>query len=196
MEGLDAIKKRILADAREETHEIERQSEKVISDMMKQSQAECEKILSDAQKSAESSADVLLNRAESLTALEQRKTILGARQSLIEKVLDQTLGSLQQLSLSEKEAFYTRLIRQSGLDRGQIVLNKPDRVLGELLVKSCGGTMSVDPQPGSFAGGLIIRQNLIEENLTFETLLKNNRSKWIKLAADVLFDSKKSAGTE
>ena len=187
MEGLEAIKKRIMADAREEAYEIGRQTEQVLADMDKQNQAECEKVLAEARQSAEANARVRINRAHSLAALEQRKTILGARQALIEQTLQKALEKLQQLPEIEKASLYARLIEQSGLRSGLLILNQADAAIAPQLVEPYKGALKLDPKPGTFAGGLIIRQDLVEENLTFETLLKNNRPEWIKLASTTLF---------
>ncbi len=187
MEGLESIKNKILTDARQEAQEITRQADQVISDMMKQNRDACEQIVQEAVEQAQHDAKTSIDRAQSLAALDQRKAVLLARQMVIEQALDQALEQLSNLPDAEKEHLYAGLINQSDLRTGQLVLNEKDQDIGKRLAERFAPGLTLSPQAASFAGGLIIRQARVEENLTFETLMKNNRPEWVKLAADVLF---------
>lgn len=187
MEGLESIKNKILADARQEAQEISQQANQVISDMMKQNRTDCERIVQEAVQQAENNAKTSINRAQSLAALDQRKAVLLARQTVIEQALDQALEQLSALPEAKKEALYADLISRSGLARGQLVFNEKDQAIGKRLAERFAPDLTLSPQTAAFAGGLIVRQERVEENMTFETLMKNKRPEWVKLAADLLF---------
>ncbi|NLM76547.1 MAG: hypothetical protein GX173_00465 [Ruminococcaceae bacterium] len=187
MDGLEAIEKRIQADAREAAAEILRQSDKTAAEILAEQEATCQQILEQARTQGESQADAIVSRARSLTGLDQRKALLGSRQKLIEQALRRALDLLCAMPADDKARFYRKLIIRAGLSEGMVILAEADLDLGPALLSGGPAGLKLAEKPGSFAGGLVIRQGLIEENLTFETLLKNNHAQWVSLAASVLF---------
>ena len=73
MDGLEAIEKRIQADAREAAAEILRQSDKTAAEILAEQEATCQQILEQARTQGEGQADAIVSRARSLTGFDQRK---------------------------------------------------------------------------------------------------------------------------
>jgi V/A-type H+-transporting ATPase subunit E len=188
LEGLDAIIKRIMADAREEASDLARESEKAKNELLQQNQEACSQIMSTARDAGAVQAATIINRAESMAGLDRRKAILTARQALIEQVLDQAMERLCRMPEADKLALYRQLIRQARLTEGTLVLCAADQTIGPQLIDEPGLRLTLSEQPGLFAGGLVIRSGLIEENLTFETLFKNKHAELVSLSAAVLFE--------
>ena len=187
MEGLEAIKLRILADAHEEADAILRQARDAVADIKEKNEQAASRLLTEARQTGAARADSVVSRARSLAALDQRKALLGARQELVEEAIRLALERLVALEPDRKLAFYQALIEQSSMTDGELILNRQDQVLGPRLLLQSRHRIAVAHQAGDFAGGLVIRNGLIEENLTFETLIKNSRPTLIRLAADILF---------
>lgn len=188
MEGLDAIIRRIMADAREEASALARESEKTKNELLQQNQETCARILSAARDAGTARVATIISRAESMAGLDRRKALLTARQELIEQALKLAMAQLCQMPAAEKVALYRQLIRRARIAEGTLILCKADQPIGRQLLDEPGFRLTLSEQPGLFAGGLVIRSGLIEENLTFETMFKNNHAELVSLCASVLFD--------
>ena len=194
MHGLAAIQKRIQANACEEADEILREADKAAAEILAEQDKAGQRLLAEARSKAEVQAEAIVSRARSLAALDQRKALLRARQQLVDQTLQHVLDRLCRLPAADKLAFYRLLVERSGLTEGEVILAGADRDLGPLLLADRASGLTLSAEAGSFAGGLVVRRGLIEENLTFETLLKNNHAAWVSLAASVLFDLEQQPG--
>ena len=193
MEGLEAIKLRILADAREEADAILRQARETAAELKEKNEQTAAQLLTEARQTGNARAEAVVSRARSLAALDQRKTLLGARQELVDETIRLALERLTALEPERKLVLYQALIEQSGMAEGEVILSRQDQMLGPRLLLQSRCQISVSEQAGNFAGGLVIRSGLIEENLTFETLIKNDRPALVRLAADILFAAEEPA---
>jgi V/A-type H+/Na+-transporting ATPase subunit E len=187
LEGLDAIQKRIMADAREQADHDLRQAEQTAEQIKERAEQARDDLIKQRRLDAENEMQAMISRAQSLAALDRRKALLKARQKLIQAVLDQTMQYLCDRPGEEKGAFYSELIRKSGQTSGKLVLNETDRALFSLLPDDLKKDFCLADEPGSFSGGLMIQKERIEENLTFETLIENRRQELVSLIADYLF---------
>jgi V/A-type H+-transporting ATPase subunit E len=194
LEGLEAIKLRILADAREEADAILRQARETAAELKEKNEQTAAQLLTEARQTGNARAEAVVSRARSLAALDQRKTLLGARQELVDETIRLALERLAALEPERKLVLYQALIEQSGMAEGvEVILSRQDQMLGPRLLLQSRCQISVSEQAGNFAGGLVIRSGLIEENLTFETLIKNDRPALVRLAADILFAAEEPA---
>jgi len=193
LEGLEAIKLRILADAREEADAILRQARETAAELKEKNEQTAAQLLAEARQTGKARAEAVVSRARSLAALDQRKTLLGARQELVDETIRLALERLTALEPERKLALYQALIEQSGMAEGEVILSRQDQMLGPRLLLQSRRQISVSEQAGDFAGGLVIRSGLIEENLTFETMIKNDRPVLVRLAADILFAAEEPA---
>ena len=193
MEGLEAIKLRILADAREEADAILRQARETAAELKEKNEQTAAQLLTEARQTGNARAEAVVSRARSLAALDQRKTLLGARQELVDETIRLALERLAALEPERKLVLYQALIEQSGMAEGEVILSRQDQMLGPRLLLQSRCQISVSEQAGNFAGGLVIRSGLIEENLTFETMIKNDRPVLVRLAADILFAAEEPA---
>ena len=140
-----------------------------------------------ADHKGQQAAATLMNRASSQAALESRRAILEARQSLIDEVIQDSTRQLSQLSDLEKKDLYGRMIQSTGATGGILTVNARDRALMETVVAALGQGWSLSVESGTFSGGFILSRGRIEENLTFDLLVRNLRPQLPALAAGILF---------
>ena len=96
---------------------------------------------------------------------------------------------------AEKVALYRQLIHRARLSEGSLVLCAADQPIGPQLIEDPDVNLVLSEQPGLFAGGLIIRSGLIEENLTYETLFKDKHAEMVSLTAAILFEQDNAGQT-
>lgn len=187
MKGLEGIKNKILDTAKTEAAKIlesgNEQAEKIIF--------EAEKIASEyllnAKNNDLSYYNAVITREESLAESESRKTLLKAKQELIEEIISQALNSISELPSSEKKQIYVKALTNRVKDGDKVRFNKKDSQIGKEILDEIKIDFSIDEEFGEFIGGFIIIRGLIEINMTFEMIVNQNKSVLITKAAQELF---------
>ena len=189
MDGLEAILDRILADARDRSDYLIAQAEQAAAVTVAAAQANGADVLAQAQVLASAQAEAILGRARSSAAMEQRKALLKARQDMIDQAIEQAAGIVKNLPDPEKTVFCRHLLQVSAIRSGSVILTSSDRRLGPAIFGDPGvkGSFHLDDEEGLFSGGLIVRQGLVEENLTLDLLIKTLRTQLVSLAASIIF---------
>lgn len=193
MNGLDAILNRIMTDAEDRIRDIREQADARCAELTASAEQEADRITGEARKKAEEQAAVLVRRAESLSVLETRKSILSARQMLIDEVIDQAAARLAALPSDKKAVLYRQLLLENARGSETVVFSREDATnvdgILDAINRENGWQLKRDPVPGDFSGGLILRQDLIETNLTVNLLIRSLRPELVSLAAKALFSN-------
>jgi vacuolar-type H+-ATPase subunit E/Vma4 len=187
VDGIESIVDHILNQAREKIALVEASSSEQLAEIERQSAEACEAAARQIEAKAQAQADAVLNRATSQAALETRRTLLETRQKVIDEVLLAALDELCQLESQAKADLYAGLIASTGATHGQITVNEQDRGLMAELLPKLPGQFELAEAAGRFAGGILLRRGRIEENLTFDLLLRNQRPQLAALAAGILY---------
>lgn len=191
MNGLEAILNRIMQDAEEQICDIGEQADARCAEILAAADREAAAIVRGFGLKAAEQAAILQHRSDSLSALETRKTILAARQALIDEVIKQAAARLARLPRLEKAALYRRFLEEQAAGSESVVFAGEDQPIAGQIVAAAnrekGWHLTVDPTPGNFSGGLILRQDLIETNLTIDLLVRSLRPELVGLAAAALF---------
>lgn len=187
MDGIEAIVEHILADAREKAAQIEAGAAEQIDQIKTQADQACAVIRQEADHKGQQAAASVINRASSQAALESRRVLLEARQTLIDEVIAEATRQLSELDAAEKKDLYVRMIQATGASGGAVTTNAADQALMQEVVAVLGKSWELSGEPGTFSGGLILSRGRIEENLTFDLLVRNLRPQLAALAAGILF---------
>lgn len=187
MEGINAIVEHILEGARDRVDHLELSAAEQLAEIRQHAEKVSEEIKMAAELKSRQAAEAILNRARSQVALESRRALLEARQILIDEALETALDRLVHLEESEKALLYQRMIESTGALEGQIIVNKQDQALMAKLIGRLNGRFELVLDEGHFRGGLKVQQSRIVENLTFDLMVRNQRSHLAALAAGILF---------
>ena len=191
MNGLDAILNRIMTDAEDRIRDIREQADARSAELLAAAEKEAARITEEARKKAEEQAAVLVRRSESLSVLETRKSILSSRQKLIDEAIEQAAVRLAALPTEKKRVLYKRLLEENANGLETVVFSREDAEDADSVLDAVnrenGWQLKRDPAPGDFSGGLILRQDLIETNLTVGLLIRSLRPELVSLAAKALF---------
>ena len=184
---MNAIVEHILAGARTRAAQTEAEIAAEVSQILAQADEACERIRKEADIKAQAAAEAVISRAASQAALESRRSSLVARQALIEQVVEDALDKLVNLGDDEKGSLYLKLLQSLGADGGLVTVNAKDQHLMRGLLAKLGGQFELREEPGAFSGGFLLRRGRIEDNLTFDLLVRNKRPQLVALAAGILF---------
>ena len=189
MKGLEAIKEKILSQAKEKAEEIRIQAQEDSDILLRAARKSEDEYLKKSSVEDESDARALITREESMARSESRKTILRAKQHLIEDVISSAISDLSKLEAPEKERLYTSVLDQKAKNGDRIVFSKLDKEIARKVAEESETQIFIENEYGDFSGGFIIVRDMIEIDLTFDTLADQNKTSLIAQAASVLFES-------
>ena len=193
VDGLQAIQNRILKEAEATAAEILEQARAAEAETARQTEIQVAALRAEALGRADAQADAIKNRAASTAAMDGRRQELLTRQQLIDQVIAAASQQLNAMPDQDKLALYVRMVTALQADGGEITLSEKDSRLGPALVKQLGESFTLAAQFGHFDGGVILRRDRIEDNLTFDLMIRHERPRLSALAAQALFEGSPSA---
>ena len=196
MNNIESIVKKIADDAKlsaeQKIAEAQQEAQQIVSDY----QAQADKIMQDAQAQAQKQASVIAERVESQSGLIRRNLMLQYKREAIEQAFQK---SLEVLCAQDADKQVTLLsdaaVKYLSAD-AKVILNEKDKAaFGEKLVSEISRklqaanknySVSLSADAGSMQGGMILAEESIETNLSYEILVKNIRDELEGEVAKVL----------
>lgn len=195
MEGINKITDRISEDVRREIGEIAAQAQSEAEGIKARCTQQAEKETAEILARGRKAADERVERLGSVARLEAKKTVLAAKQELVNKAFEQALKNLCALPEGEYTALLARLAAAAAkTGREQVILSQKDRTrfgkqvvtaANELLGGKGGLTLAEEVRP--LEGGLVLQGDRVEVNCSFETLVRLQRDALAGQVAQVLF---------
>ena len=192
MNGLERITSRIEADARRE-----------IDGVLDEGRAEAERVVGawreriDAETRAlaernENAAAAHEERLKSAAELEARKTVLAAKQEIVDAAYERALEKLCAARGEEKVALLSGLLlRASVSGTEEAVFSAADRADGAKAVARAnaegGKALTLSAESAPIRGGFLLRSRNVEVNCAFETLVRARRTETAVAVAKLLF---------
>jgi V/A-type H+-transporting ATPase subunit E len=192
MNGLERITGRIEAEAKSEVDAIldagKAEAQKAIDAWRERIDAETRELTAKGEKAAAEREERLKSAAE----MDARKTVLAAKQELVEEAFDRALEKLCALPEGEKLDLLAGLLaRASHSGAEEAVFSAADRDVGAKAVEKANAasgkrlTLSADTAP--IRGGFILRDRNVEVNCAFETLVRLQKAESAGAVAKLLF---------
>lgn len=196
MNGLEAIKERILADARESAEAVRNRAEQQLAKITAEGEAGSARIISDAREKAAKYSQAAHMRARSMAALEKRRALLQARRDLVDQVIEKAVTKICELPDERKVEFYVNLLKSvdDGRSDGEVKFAAGEEKLADAVLADFSGRLQRSAESGNFGGGVILRRGRIEENMSLEMIVRNNRSELVRIAARWLFPASPANG--
>lgn len=173
MNGVSNLKDKILEEARQKASETlvaARADAKVSLDASRQ---EAEKAAAAILAEADRKAGNIALRLASQRDIESRSMRLAAKREVVSKAFDLSLVTLRSMDKKTYLGWMAGMIRSAQKEAAEVILNAEDReALGVELIEAAKGSLplTLSAQTGTFIGGFILKEGLIETNGTFEVL--------------------------
>ena len=172
----------VLSTAREEAAEITARYDA-------QAQAEAANLEARNQKAAAEREERLISAAQ----MEARKTALAAKQEMVEKAYAQALEKLCAMPAERYTQVLAALLCQaSSTGKEEVILSSKDRQkVGEAAVakanKDGGKQLRLSPETRQIPGGFILKDQNVEVNCAFDTLVRLQKAETAGMVAKKLF---------
>ena len=199
MNGIDKIIDKLRAESQAEIDAIlakaRQEAEEISARFARQAEQEKAAAGEKGKRAAAERQDRLIRAAE----MESKKTILGAKQGILDRAFAQARETLLDLP-QEKYVSLLALLAAGSAGSGSetILLNEKDReLLGDRIVAEANrlraqagkpAALTLSAETAEIDGGLLLRDQSSEVNCTFETLLRLSREELASQAAAILFD--------
>lgn len=192
MNGLERITSRIEAETKNEINAIldagMAEANRIVGGWRERIDAESRALRDKGEKDAAEREERLVSAA----GMEARKTILAAKQEMVEAAYALALDKLCALSGEEKLALLADLMaRASSTGAEEALFSAADRADGAKAVARANAatgkklTLSADAAP--IRGGFILRDKNVEVNCAFETLVRLQKTETAGAVAKLLF---------
>ena len=196
MKGIEKITARITQEAQAEIDrtlaDAREQAAQITARYQAQADNEAQSLAARNEKAAAEREERLVSVAQ----MEARKVTLAAKQEMVEQVYQRALEKLRAMPQEQYTAVLAALLVQaSSTGAEEVVFSPEDRdkagkaavaKANEQLPKGAAGlTVSKETRP--IAGGFILKDNNVEVNCTFDTLVRLQRAETAGAVAKKLF---------
>ena len=184
MNGIDTILRRLDTDAKAEADAVLKKARQEAADITARYQAQA----------AQEAARLAARNEKAAEEREERKTILAAKQTVMEQVYDKALEKLLSLPRTQYIEVLAALLAQASPEgRGEAIFSAADReTAGQAAVDAAnaktGGHLMISAETAPIRGGFLLRQGSVEVNCAFETLVRLQKTETAGLVARKLFD--------
>ena len=193
MNGIDKITQRIGADTQAEIDRILAdaavQAEAAADKFRTQAEAEDRDLLAKSERAAAEREERLVSAAQ----MEARKTVLAAKQAVMEETYAKALEKLRNLSETRYVEVLTELLLQAAPHgAGEVLFSAQDReTVGQAAVDAAngksGGKLTLSGETAPIQGGFILKDGNVEVNCAFDTLVRLQKAETAGQVAQRLF---------
>ena len=192
MNGLERITSRIEAETKKEVDAIldagKAEAGRIVDGWRERISTESRELAARGEKDAAEREERLKSAAE----MDARKTILAAKQEMVEAAYALALDKLCQRKGKDKIDLLAELLaRASSTGTEEAVFSEADRADGAKAIEKANAasgkklTLSKDSAP--IRGGFILRDRNVEVNCAFETLVRLQKAETAGAVAKILF---------
>lgn len=195
MKGIENINRRIGEQVQAEIDGILSQAGEEAAAITARWQAQAERETAERKARNERAGAEHEERLVSVAQMESRKTLLAAKQEMVEKAFSLALDKLCAMPDEQYVAVAAELLTRAAADgRGAVVFSAADRErVGAAAVAEANrrlgdkGALTLAEETRNIRGGFILSNGNIEVNCTFETLVRLNKGTMSGEVAKLLF---------
>ncbi len=194
MNGLERITSRIEAEAKSEIDGIleagKAETQRAVDSWRERIDAESRALAERNEKAAAEREERLRSAAE----MDARKTILSAKQEMVEEAYALALDKLCSLPEDEMVGLLAGLLaRASSTGTEEALFSAGDRDVGAKAVEKAnaasGKHLTLSGESAPIRGGFILRDRNVEVNCAFETLVRLQKTETAGAVAKLLFSA-------
>ena len=194
MKGIEKITARITQDAQAEIDRIladaREQAAGITARYQAQADAEAQSLAARNEKAAAEREERLVSVAQ----MEARKVALAAKQEMVEQVYQRALEKLRTMPQEQyTDVLAALLVQASATGSEEVVFSPEDQAkAGKAAVAKANeqlpnGKLTVSKETRPIVGGFVLKDNNVEVNCTFDTLVRLQKAETAGAVAKKLF---------
>ena len=198
MAGVEALNERIRQRAQEEAQTIVAEANKQAADILAQAKAKAANERQAILAQAKQDAGERRRRILAMAAMEARRQELGTKEEIIDNAFSLALKQLRKLPAEEyRQLLAPIMIEAAETGTEQVVVAAHDKerlgpdfiaqVNNGLKARGLEGKLELSPETRPLGGGFVLVAGGVEDNNSFELILKLSRDELEQEVAAVLF---------
>ena len=193
MNGIETIIQRLNTDAEAATDALLDKARQDAAAITACCQAQADKETVDLAARNQRAAAEREERLVSAAQMEARKTILAAKQAVMEEVYAKALEKLRSLPQDRTVEVLASLLNEAAPQgKGEVLFSAQDReTVGRAAVDAAnaqnGGQLTLSGETANIPGGFILRNGSIEVNCAYDTLIRLQKTETAGQVARQLF---------
>lgn len=193
MSGIDKIIKQIESDTQAYCDEVIQNARIKADAVISDAEQEAEKIRASYREKATYMLLDISARAKSSAALEEKKAFLGAKQSVINEMINIALNKAKNLPDDEYFSLILQMIEKNSQDsRGIIFFSQKDlgrlpKDFSEKINKVSKGELVIAQEAIGIDSGFLLAYGGIEENCSFDAICRDKAEELSDKASSLLF---------
>ena len=187
MNGIETIIQRLNTNARADTDALLDKARQEAAAITARYQAQADQEAANLAARNQRNAAEREERLVSAAQMEARKTILAAKQAVMEEVYAKALDQLRNLPQERCVEVLTSLLEQAAPEGKGEVLFSVGRAAVDAANAKTGGRLTISEETASIPGGFILRNGSIEVNCAFDTLIRLQKTETAGQVAQRLF---------
>ena len=193
MAGTEAIINKILADAKAKAEQILTQANVDSEAVLDNAKKECDKNTNNVNAKKQAVVDETISRRQTVAELDVKKIVLKAKKDAIDKAFILAKENLVNLPSADYLKLVSSMIETYVEDGDTVTISAKDKdIITDKLVEDIaskkGVKLTLNKEYGDFIGGVILSNNGIDKNLTFDVELKVLREELETTIANMIFD--------
>ena len=193
MNGIDTILRRLDTGAKAEADAVLKKARQEAADITARYQAQADQEAANLAARNQRNAAEREERLVSAAQMEARKTILAAKQAVMEEVYAKALEKLRSLPQDRAVEVLASLLNEAAPQgKGEVLFSAQDReTVGRAAVDAAnaqnGGQLTLSGETANIPGGFILRNGSIEVNCAYDTLIRLQKTETAGQVAQRLF---------
>jgi V/A-type H+-transporting ATPase subunit E len=197
--NIKILKERLVAEAETGALEICKDAESKSEEIISAAEDEAEEIKKRIIAQAKSEAADIKDRKKTLASLENRKSILTAKQKEVNEVFDTALSEVRELEDLDYDSLIEEMVlAEVKTGEEELIFNPEDKkkfgkkfvatINEKLKAEDKNANLSLSDETRDISGGVILKEEGVENNNSFEALLAMRRDDLEAQVAGILFD--------
>lgn len=175
----DALVQRIISDAENRAKEIIVEAEAYAEKLNENAKAEAAELVKEIEENAFLSSEEIKRARETLSAIENKKTYLTAKQSAVEKVYSLALEKLSAMKKDEYLALIGGLVEKYAEEGDLVILSESAPLsVNDVLALAPVKKLSLKVEKtGKFDGGIVLSGKAFDKDLSFKAIIEEEKER-------------------
>lgn len=190
----EKVSRKILEDAKKRAKELKEEVETRIRDIEEQARIEVNQIEERAKAEALEGANHEKERLMALAKLELRKSLLGAKRTMIDEAFEKAVTQLNSLKKVDYQGFVKKLLLRA-VETGdeEVVVSSEEDVIDQEFLDGVNrelgdkGGLKLSEERREMRGGFVLSRGRVEVKATFDALVDGLRDELEMEVAKILF---------
>lgn len=186
MDGFETLRKRIQELSDTTAQSLISNAEQERDAILTEAKAEAARIKADHEERLKRAEQERAIQRRAISRLDQRRSRLRVKQELLQDTMSKALAALKAYDPKQREALYSRWLAGAEVKDETILIDKHDAPWFKDYLAKAYPELQVEVDE-DVDGGFILKKDKTWQDFRFDSLLKQQETRYLQTAANILF---------